>query len=293
MSKSQFTFKHRIENAMFLTVIGGLKRLPYERRLRAMSWITRRFIGPLVNYKRRALQNLAMIYPDWPEARRRAVADQVLDTLARTIIENYSHDEFRDRISAHEIEGPGLAAALKARDEGKAIIFSSGHWSNHEATRTALDLKGFEVGGIYNPMKNPYFNAHYVAAHADVSGPIFPRGKDGVRAFLAFLRGGGHGFLLHDVYFERGEWMDFLGKPAKTAFSAADLAIKFDALLIPYFNTRQADGVSFKIELYEPIPHTTPREMTRKLMDLLEEKIEGDPGQWLWVHKRWKGQVGR
>ncbi|MEM1234361.1 MAG: lauroyl acyltransferase [Pseudomonadota bacterium] len=290
MSNVRFVSKHWIENALFRSVIAALKLLPYDRRLNAMSWTTRRLIGPLVNYKRRALRNLSMIYPDWSDARRHDVADQVLDTLARTIIENYSPDDFRARIANHDIEGPGLAAALKAKDEGKAILFSSGHWSNHEATRTALDLKGFKVGGIYNPMKNPYFNEHYVESIAHVSGPIFPRGKEGLRGFLDFLRDGGHGFLLHDVYFKRGEWMNFLGKPARTAFSAADLALKYDALLIPYFNTRQPDGVSFKIELCEPIPHTTPREMTRKLMDLLEEKIERDPGQWLWIHKRWKGQ---
>ena len=288
MSEQRFSFKYWIENALFVGVIGALKLLPYERRLNAMSWVTRKFIGPLVNYRRRALNNLAMIHPDWPLEKRQAVAEQVLDTLARTIIENYSRDEFRKRIEDHEIEGPGLAAALEAKANGRAIIFSSGHWSNHEATRTALDLRGFKVGGIYNPMKNPYFNEHYVDSIAHVSGPIFPRGKDGVRAFLDFLRNGGHGFLLHDVYFHKGEWMDFLGKPARTAFSAAEMALKFDALLIPYFNTRKADGVSFQIELLDPIEHTDPRQMTRELMDHLEKKIESDPGQWLWVHKRWK-----
>ena len=122
-----------------------------------------------------------------------------------------------------------------------------------------------------------------------MSGPLCPKCKEGTRDFIRFLADGGHGFLLHDVYFGNGHWLEFLGQEAKTAFSAAELAIKLDALLIPYFNTRQPDGVTIKIELKAPIEHGEPRVMMRQLTDLLEEKIAVDPGQWLWIHRRWKG----
>ncbi|MEM9350875.1 MAG: lauroyl acyltransferase [Pseudomonadota bacterium] len=287
-SSHRFQLGPWLLNAFFLGLIRILRLLPYERRLATMAWLASRVFGPLAGYRRRALNNLALIYPDMPEAERHAIATRVLEGFGRTLIENYSRDEFRARIADHDIEGPGLAAAMKAKEEGRAIIFSSGHYANHEATRTALDLAGFSVGGLYKPMQNPWFNEHYVESIVDVSGPIFARGKEGTKGFLRFLSKGGQGFLLHDVFYNRGEWMDFLGTPAKTAFSAAELALRFDAVLIPYFNTRQADGVSFKIELFDPIEPSDPRTMTRALMDLLEEKIAEDPSQWLWVHRRWK-----
>ncbi|MEL6915831.1 MAG: lauroyl acyltransferase [Pseudomonadota bacterium] len=289
MAERPFQIGPWLENALFRSVIGVLRLLPYERRLAAMAWACRHVIGPAVGYRRRALANLALIYPEKSHRARRALADAVLETLGRTVMENYSHDEFRARIAEHDIEGPGLAAAEAAMAEGRAIIFTSGHWGNHEATRVALDQRGFKVGGLYKPMANPYFNAHYVESIAQVSGPVFPKGKEGTKDFLRFLSKGGHGFLLHDVFFHRGEWMSFLGQPAKTALSAAELALKFDAVLIPYFNTRLAeDPTRFRIELLAPVPHGAPREMTRTLMDLLEEKIASDPGQWMWIHRRWK-----
>lgn len=279
-----------LENALFRSVIGALRILPYERRMATMAWTCRRLIGPAVGYRKRALANLELIYPDRPAAERAAIADAVLEGFGRTVMENYSHDEFRARIAEHEITGPGLAAAEAALASGRAIIFSSGHWGNHEATRIALDQRGFKVGGLYKPMANPYFNAHYVESIAQVSGPVFPKGKEGTKDFLRFLSEGGHGFLLHDVFFHRGAWMDFLGKPARTALSAAELALKFDALLIPYFNTRRSDDPTrFEIELLEPIPHGPPREMMRALVDLLEDRVKEEPGHWMWIHRRWKG----
>ncbi|MEO0486037.1 MAG: lauroyl acyltransferase [Pseudomonadota bacterium] len=282
-------FQPWLVNATLKGFINLSKLLPYNQRLAMMGWFARRILGPAVRYRKRARANLAMVYPDMPEAQRHAIADQVLDGFGRTVAENYSRQTFRERIARCPIEGPGLPAALAARDAGRPIVFSCGHWSNHEAARTALDLAGFKVGGLYKPMANPYFNEHYVESITDVSGPVFPTGRDGTRAFMQFIAEGGHAFLLHDVYYNRGEWMDFLGHPAKTALTTGDLALRFDALLIPYFATRQPDGTSFKIELLEPIAHSDARTMVRALMDALEDRIAENPGQWMWIHRRWKG----
>ncbi|MEM6477943.1 MAG: lauroyl acyltransferase [Pseudomonadota bacterium] len=288
-SKFWLSLGDRATNVVFNAIIGALKLLPYPQRLALMSWVTRRIIGPLIGYRRRTLDNLALIYPDMPIARRREIAEDVLDNVGRTIIENYSAEEFRARMAHFKIEGEGFEAAKKARSEGRAIIFSSGHWSNHEAAPMALDMAGFRMCGIYKPMANPYFNARYEARMAQVSGPIYPIGAKGTRDFMAYIRDGGHGYLLHDVYYDRGEWIDFLGKPAKTAISAAEIALRYDALLMPYFTTRQADGISFKIELYAPITPSDPITMTRDLVRHLDEKVAENPGQWLWIHRRWKG----
>ncbi|MEM8592194.1 MAG: lauroyl acyltransferase [Pseudomonadota bacterium] len=285
---SAFNLGHWIQNAIFVALIGVLGRLPYGTRLNAMGWILSHVLGPLVGYRRRALENLAMIYPDKPEAERRAIARQALDGFGRLLMEHYSRKDFRQRIANSEITGPGLEAARKAKEEGRAIIFASGHWSNHEATRTALDLQGFQVGGLYNAMRNPYFNKHYVDSILSVSGPGFDRSREGIRDFMRFLKGGGHGFLLHDVYHQGGEWIDFLGKPAQTSFATAELGKRFDAVIIPYFNTRLADGEHFKIELLTPLAHEEPRAMMEKLTKLLEDKIAEEPGQWIWIHRRWK-----
>ena len=94
--------------------------------------------------------------------------------------------------------------------------------------------------------------------------------------------------LLIDVYDADGTEMPFLGRPALTALSAAQLALRYDALLVPYFGIRAADGVSFSVEIDAPIPHPEPRDMMRAATAALEARITRHPEQWFWVHRRWK-----
>ncbi len=276
-----------ISNGVIMGLIRALQVVPYQRRVPLMGIVARRILGPISGFTGRARANLAMVYPEMPAAQVAQIAHDVLDGFGRTLIEQYS-PEFRDHIATHTLEGPGLEAALEAKRNGRSIIFCSGHWSNHEATRTALDQAGFEIGALYKPMKNPRFNVHYEKQLRAVSGPTFPIGRRGTKEFVDYLNNSGHVFLLHDVHFARGESLDFLGHPAMTALTSGSLALKTDALLIPYFNTRQPDGLTFKLELMAPIAHSDPKTMVRELMDLLESKIAQDPAQWLWVHRRWK-----
>ena len=82
--------------------------------------------------------------------------------------------------------------------------------------------------------------------------------------------------------------LPFLGHPARTALSAAELALRLKADLIPFFATRLPDGVSFRVELDAPIPPSDPETMTLAITRALETRILAHPGQWFWVHRRWK-----
>ena len=78
-----------------------------------------------------------------------------------------------------------------------------------------------------------------------------------------------------------------MGRPAQTATSIADIALKIDALVVPYFGIRQPDGLSFEIAVEAPIPHSTPDEMMREVTARLEARILANPHLWFWVHRRW------
>jgi KDO2-lipid IV(A) lauroyltransferase len=93
--------------------------------------------------------------------------------------------------------------------------------------------------------------------------------------------------LLFDIY-ARGARLPFLGQNAKTSLSSAELALRYNALIIPFFGIRQPDGLSFKIELDAPIPHTKPSEMVIAMNQALEARIKDHPHQWFWFHRRFK-----
>ncbi len=269
-------------------VIAAARLLPWERRVPLMGATLRRVIGPLAGYRRRSLDNLALILPDLSPAERRTIADAVNDNLGRTLIENYAQEELGQRLRGSPVTGAGLEAVAAARAAGRPVLFVTGHFGNHEAPRHVLAAKGYEIGGIYREMKNPYVNSHYVKTMAQVSGPVFAKGRRGTMGFARYLRDGGMATILFDVSVKNGALIPFLGQPARTSTAAAELALRFDAALIPYFGTRQADGLGFDIAIEDPIPHSDPLTMTRAMTERLEARVRAHPGQWFWVHRRWK-----
>lgn len=280
---------HFLVNLAARGLIGLALALPYPWRVGLMGWLMRRVIGPLAGYRQRALENLALVWPDLPAAQRQAIAAASLDNAGRTLIENYSTRAFTARAARIEPEGAGYPALLAARQAKRPVILVSGHFGNYEAARAALVAQGFDIGGLYRNLSNRYFNAHYVRTMEAFGGPVFPQGRAGTAGFVRHLKEGGQLVLLFDQDVPGAPVLDFLGHPARTAMSAAELALRLKADLIPFFATRMPDGLSFRVDLDAPIPHSDARTMTAALTRALEARVKDHPGQWFWIHRRWKG----
>ena len=275
-------------NAVVRLLIWLALALPYAWRVPFVGWVTNRLIAPLAGYKARARANLAMILPDLSRSERRRIADQTCDNAGRTLIENYSTAAFMARMARIPITGPGFAALEAARRTGRPAILVSGHFGYYEAARAALVARGYQIGGLYRPMRNSFFNEHYVRTMQAFGGPVFAQGARGTAGFVRHLKAGGQLVLLFDQNVVYGQVLDFLGHPAATATSAAELALRYDALLIPFYATRQSDGLSFLIELEAPVDPGDPVAMTQALNDSLAARVRANPSQWFWIHRRWK-----
>lgn len=292
MSDESTPLATRAQNWMVNAVIVALIRvallLPYGPRVRLLGRTLAHVVGPLAGYRAAALDNLAQIWPDRPDSERRRIAMASLDNAGRTFIENYSSRDFPDRLSRNPLDGPGWPALQAAAQAGRPVILATGHYGNYEATRAALVGRGYAIGGLYRDMSNPYFNAHYVRTMQAFGGPVFPQGRKGTAGFVRHLKQGGQLVLLFDQHVFGAPVLDFLGHPARTAVSAADLALRYEAELIPFYGIRQPDGLGFTTVLEAPVPHSDAQTMTQALNDSLAARIAADPGQWFWVHRRWR-----
>ncbi len=292
MSTPSTPFARRAQQYLSNLVIVGVIRaallLPYSMRVRTVGWIVRRVLGPLAGYSARALDNLEMIWPDRSDADRKAIAAQCLDNVGRTFIENYSAHDFPQRMASNTLMGDGVVPLRDAATSGQPVILVTGHYGNYEAVRAALVAQGFNVGGLYRNMTNPYFNDHYVKTMEAFGGPVFPQGTRGTAGFVRHLKSGGQLVLLFDQHVFFAPTFNFLGAPAHTATSAAELALRYNALLIPFYGIRKSDGLSFETVLEAPVPHTDKMQMTQALTDSLAARVRADPGQWFWVHRRWR-----
>lgn len=262
--------------------------LPYKRRVALGGALMTYLIAPLAGYNKRIKANLRYIYPDISDPEIKRIARDVANNFGRTLVELCSADDFKAVVANAEITGPGYDAIQTAKSNGQAIILVSGHFGNYDAVRSFLQQKEYSVGGLYRPMKYEDVNDFYLSRIKQLGEPLFERSRAGMAQMIKHLKGANTVALLIDQHIRTGVPMDFLGKPAYTALSSAELALKYNALLVPCYGVRQDDGRSFELVFEKPISHTTAEQMTQQLNNSLASMIERHAGQWFWVHRRWK-----
>jgi len=281
------TLHHWIVDVGLRALIWSALKLPYNARVRAAGRVAALGIGR-TRFACRIEDNLSYALPSLTEAERQRLSHAVATNVGRLMIENYSGAEVLARMAQVSPCGPGLEALARARADSRPVLLLTGHFGNYEAARACLIGQGYAVGGLYRPLANPYFNAHYVRTMERFGPPVFPQGREGTLGLMRFLKSGGMAMMLNDIYAGAGPELSFVGRPARTATSAAEMALRLRAALIPVYATRQPDGFTFTVDVETEIPPTDPVTMTQAYNDSVSARILAHPEQWYWVHRRWK-----
>ena len=277
---------YRVQATLIRGFLGAAKVLPLPLRAALAGHLTNAAIHLVPSLRRRAADNLHRVFPDMDPIQRHQILGQVARNTGRTLTEILFNQEFAAQAEATPINGPGLEALRKARAKGKGAIIVSGHFGQWEAIRHALKAQGLETGALYRPNNNPHYEPLFRRGLKAGGAPIIARGSVGNRNMIKHIRSGGFIALLMDQYIQDGTTLTFMGHPAVTSLSAAQMALRYDLPLVPIFSKRTRDG--FEIIAEEPIPHTHAREMMQTFNDRLGEQVRAAPGQWHWLHNRWK-----
>lgn len=282
------TLRHWLTNAAIRAMIGTITLLPYRWRVPTLGWLMRRVIAPIAQYRRRALQQLAHVWPNLPQAEHLRIANGAMDNLGRTFAENYSGRAFRARQAGSALGGPGAQVVLDALKAGRPVLFAAAHYGNYEALRARLLPMGITIGAMYRTASNPFFDRHYLSMLRQMGGPIYTSDTRGTAQFSRDLKNGQAQAIMFDLYVAGAPLLPFLGQPAPTSVAAARLATKANALLVPFYATRRPDGLDFDVTIEAPVPHGDLTQMTLALNQSLEAQLARDPTQWIWAHRRWK-----
>ncbi len=270
-------------------VIGLCLALPYRRRVPLMGWIVARIVSPLARWPRRIRENLAYVMPEMPEAEVRRLVRKVPDNFGRSMIEIYSGDPVpRSRARHCRLAEAASRRWQRRATTGQPVMLVTGHFGNYDAPRAALVAQRLSgrrpvSSGAQRLFQRPLFRRHRRAWRADVLTD-----RRDLPKMIRFIREGGMQGIVIDLNAFGGEHLDFLGKPALTAISAAEIALKYGALLVPIYGIRQPGGLDFDIRVEAPIPHSDPVTMTQALNDSLAALVRQYPDQWFWIHRRWK-----
>ena len=294
----------------FRILIRVLRLFPYRLRIAAGGWFVRRVFANLTDIRQRILDNLALVKPSAAAPEKQRIVSGCLDNCGRLFAEYYSASEFVAHARLSTLTGSGIEALREAHVQGQGVLFATGHFGNFEAgraaliglvqrwsseginsrsaERAALIRQGQIVGGLYRPTNNLYYEQHHRAAFAGIGEPAIAKGLPGLRELFRFLSKGGWLMILHDQHDALGVRQQFLGKDVLTSVSAARLALRHDALLVPYYGIRQPNGLDFRVVVESPIAPSDELRMTAQLTASLEDMVNDHPEQWFWIHRRWR-----
>ena len=290
----------RLEYWALRAVAGVVRALPLDLAgsISAAVW---RLIAPLGRRHKRALENLAIAFPEKTPAEREAIAIAMWDNLGRVMAETMRIDQI--------LQEPSRLAVVKAeafnRYIGKegAIVGVSLHTGNWELAIWPMMASGKMPGAIFRLVKNPYVDRYLRSLRRGLyPGGLFGKGKafgDGeaqrtARIILGFVRRGGRLGIVSDLYDKKGLPVPFFGQPAKSTMVPAMLARRTGARLWAARCIRDGRASRFKIEMREiKVPRSRNiaddiRTTTASIQAQFEAWIREHPEQWMWSNRRWR-----
>jgi KDO2-lipid IV(A) lauroyltransferase len=275
----------------------GLHSFPVDANLR-----TAKLLGDLMylvdlKHRDRALGNLRRSFPDMPEPQRKLMARRSMQQLFMLFIEVLFTtrlvriDTWRDYCELSNFQE--VLQLLLKRKQG--VIMITGHYGNWEILGYVLATLGFQTTAIARPLDNVYVNRWLMGVREKQGQKIIAK-KGATDEITAVLDNhGAVGFIADQNAGPKGLFVDFFGRKASTYKSIGLLAMQYKVPVIVGCARRVNDRFQFVLEMQDIIypehweNQPDPlRYITQRFTKGIEDFVAKDPGQYLWVHRRWK-----
>jgi len=244
----------------------------------------------LPRLRRTAMRNLELAYPDKTPEERKAIVDQVFASIARLLYAFARLPRMNRQNISDWIRYEGLENYTEAKKLGRGILVATAHLGNWELSAFAHALMTEPMNVVIRPLDNPAID-RLVENRRKLSGNRLIEKWDGARAILRALQHNEAVGILIDqnTSLQEGVFVDFFGTPACANTAFAKIAARTGAVVIPGFALWSDGEQRYVLRFYPSVEMTgDATEDTRRLHQLLEQVIREYPGQWLWIHRRWK-----
>ena len=219
-----------------------------------------------------------------------ACADEVYRSIARMLVSFSRFPRIRRENISSLIRYEGFEYFEEALRKGKGVLFATGHLGNWELSAFAHAFLAAPMHVVVRPLDNPLIDA-LVERYRGLSGNNILSKRDFVRPMLkALQRNEAVGILVdQNAALGEGVFVNFFGHKACVSPSFAKLAARTGATVIPGFAVWSEDEGRYILKFYPPVLISGEAEAdTQRIQSALEHAIRQHPGEWLWLHRRWK-----
>ena len=255
-----------------------------------------KYFGPLFRKRTIAKKNILIAFPNFNEKSINEMIDRMWKNIGRIFGEYIHINKFSimDN-SKKKIVFTNRNDAEILKKNNKPIVFFSGHFANFELMAKCLQELGFNIGAIYRPLNNIFLNPIMEFIRKKYICPIqIEKGSNGTKKLIKHISNNNPLALMVDQRLSSSIRVPFFDQPATTTITPAQLAIKYDALLVPVF-LKRLEKTNFEFFIEEPLITNQTNDYDKDIFNItqimnikIEEFIKRDPAHWLWSHDRWK-----
>jgi len=178
-------------------------------------------------------------------------------------------------------------------DRPKVIL--SGHYGNFELAAYLFGLFGFRIFSVARELDNPLLDTFVTDFRESRGQRILPKKGSAPDVALVLEENGAIGLLGDQAAGPKGCLVDFFGRPASVHKAIGVFALSATAPVIVCSATRRGGLFDYDLRLEgvaDPAaegPETGDlKALSQWYTSLLEDVIRRQPGQYWWVHRRWR-----
>jgi KDO2-lipid IV(A) lauroyltransferase len=268
----------------------------FARLPRPFSRCIARAMATLIYYavpriRKVGLANLSLAYGDALSAAARAqILKQAVENMVIVVSEFARIPQLRGKWLEEEVRVEGLDH-LQA-DRGGIII--AAHLANWEWLAPVMGSLGFKTAEVVRPLDDPRLNAFVDGIRRSGNVHTIPKDRAGQEILEKLKAGYMVGLLIDQSPRESAVPVTFFRQPCWGTIGPVMAALRTQAPVHAAFMTRRPDG-RYTMEFSPEIPMTRSGRLLRDLVentqrcqDVIETFVRRNPGQWLWLHRRWR-----
>jgi KDO2-lipid IV(A) lauroyltransferase len=274
-----------------LGLLRALEPLPHSWLMRLGGALGAMVRAIPIGLARVARRNMALCFPQQTDDERRDLMRSHFASAGRALFEtSLAWWSSNERImSLTTIEG--LEHIERAQTAGRGVLLLSAHFTTLEIGCRALAAR-LPLNVMFRPSNNKALAAMLTKRRAAQTRRAIPR--DDVRTLIKALKDREIVWYAPDQSYRKkgAEMVPFFGVPAATNTATSRIAGMTNAVVMPYFFERLADGKHYRGVIRPPLenfPTDSPFEDSLRFNRLIEAEVRRNPAQFLWIHRRFKG----
>jgi KDO2-lipid IV(A) lauroyltransferase len=241
-------------------------------------------------------RNLAIAFPAKSRAEHTAILKAEYRSLGWLLAEFCQMRKYTPENTVEFIGYKGLEHYLRARRAGNGVLILTGHLGAWELSSFYHSLMGYPMSVVIRRLDNGLVD-RLVNGIRCLHGNKVVHKDDFARGLISAMRQGETVGILMDTNMTppQGLFVDFFGTPACTASGMARVALKTGAAVLPGFLLWEDASRKYVLHFGQPLELVRSADNEADILantalftKALEGYIRAYPGQWLWLHRRWK-----